>query len=138
MKASWIAAVAMGAALALGNVTSAAADGDAAKGKRVFAKCAACHKLEEGKKGIGPNLHGLFGRTAGTLEGFSYSKDLKTAGEKGLVWKDDTFLAYIADPKVYIGSRIGKKRANTKMAFAGVKKEDQREDLLAYLKGATK
>ncbi|HEY5607725.1 MAG TPA: c-type cytochrome [Alphaproteobacteria bacterium] len=115
----------------------ASADGDAALGAKVFAPCKACHLLEANKKGVGPTLHGVFGRKAGTLEGFDYSKDMKAAGEKGLVWDDATFVAYIEDPKKYLGSRIGKPSANTKMVFPGLKKEKDRQDLLAYLKKAT-
>ena len=60
------------------------------------------------------------------------------AGEKGLVWNDETFLAYMAKPKQYLGSVIGKKKAKTRMAFNGLKKEKDRVNLLAYLKQATK
>jgi cytochrome c len=115
----------------------ASADGDAAKGAKVFAQCKVCHNLEANKKGVGPSMHGLFGRKAATVEGFQYSKDMKTAGEKGLVWDEATFLAYIADPKKYLGSRIGKPSADTKMVFGGLKKEEDRQDLLAYLEKAT-
>ncbi len=117
---------------------AAMAAGDAAKGKKVFRKCRACHKLVAGKKAIGPTLHAIFGRKAGTLEGFKYSKDMKAAGEKGLVWTDETFLAYMAKTKRYIGSYIGKRRAKTRMAFAGLKKKKDRQNLLAYLREATK
>ena len=128
-----------GVVLTLGIASSAAhADGDAKAGAKVFAQCKACHQLEAGKKGIGPTLHGLFARPAGTVEGFQYSADMKAAGEKGLVWDEATFLAYIANPKKYIGSRIGKASANTKMVFVGLKNEKQRQDLLSYLKDATK
>ena len=128
-------------ALGLGGTMPGApafAAGDAAKGKKVFNKCRACHKLVAGKKAVGPTLNGMFGRQAGTLEGFKYSKDMKAAGEKGLVWTDETFLIYMAKTKRYIGSFIGKKRAKTRMAFAGLKKKKDRENLLAYLKEATK
>ena len=114
------------------------AAGDAAKGKKVFKKCRACHKLVAGKKGIGPNLSGLFGRTAGTLKGFKYSKDMKAAGAKGLVWTDEAFVKFMADPKRYLGGLIGRKKARTRMAFNGLKKAKDRDNLLAYLKQATK
>ena len=128
-------------ALVLGGVASgtpAYAAGDAAKGKKVFNKCRACHKLVAGKKAVGPSLHGMFGRKAGGVKGFKYSKDLKAAGAKGLVWSDETFLAYMHKPKKYIGSYLGKKRAKTRMAFSGLKKVKDRENLLAFLKEATK
>ena len=114
------------------------AEGDAKRGKKVFNKCKACHKLVAGKKAIGPSLHGMFGRTAGTAKKFKYSKDMKAAGAKGLIWNDETFLAYIAKPKKFIGSLIGKKKARTRMAFNGLKKEKDRVNLLTYLKQATK
>ena len=117
---------------------TALAAGDAKKGKKVFNKCKTCHIVEAtGTKKIGPPLAGILGRKAGTLPGFKYSADLKAAGEKGLVWNDETFLAYMKDTKAFIGTYIGKKRAKTTMAFAGIKKEPDRENLLAYIKQAT-
>ena len=113
--------------------TGAQAAGDAAKGAKVFKKCAACHSMDAGDKKIGPTLAGFIGRTAGTVEGFKYSKDLAEAGEKGLVWDEAGFVEYMADPKGFIGAAIGKKKAKTRMAFAGLKKESDREDLLAWL-----
>ena len=114
------------------------ADGDAKRGKKVFNKCKACHKLVAGKKAVGPSLHGMFGRTAGTVKNFKYSKDMKAAGAKGLVWNDETFLAYMAKPKKFIGALIGKRKAKTRMAFNGLRKEKDRVNLLTYLKQATK
>ncbi len=128
-------ALSMGFAVASAPVL---AQGDAARGKKVFNRCKACHKLVAGKKAIGPSLHGIFGRTAGTTKKFKYSKDMKAAGAKGLVWSDETFLAYIQNPKKFIGSLIGKKKAKTRMAFNGLRKEKDRVNLLAYLKQATK
>ena len=114
------------------------ADGDVKRGKKVFKKCKACHKLVAGKKAVGPSLHGMFGRKAGTVKKFKFSKDMKKAGEKGLVWTDETFLAYIKNPKKYVGNLVGKKKAKTRMVFRGLKKEKDRVNLLAYLKKATK
>ncbi len=114
------------------------AAGDPAKGKRVFNKCRACHKIAAGKKSVGPNLNGFFGRRAGTLAGFKYSKDMRAAGANGLVWNEENFLNYMAGTKAYVGTFIGRKKARTRMAFAGLKRAKDREDLLAYLKEATK
>ena len=131
--------LAVGALAADAVVTAAPAHaaGDVKKGKKVFAKCKACHRTVAGKKGVGPNLNGLFGRTAGTLAKFKYSKDMKAAGAKGLVWTEETLFTYLQNPKPFVGSFIGKKKAKTRMVFKGLKKEKDRHNLIAYLKEAT-
>lgn len=134
-------ALAAAAGLALAAAASAPpapAAGDPAKGKKVFNKCRACHKLTAGRKAVGPSLNGFLGRRAGTLEGFKFSKDMRAAGAAGLVWTEEVFLTYMADPKAFVGSFIGRKRARTRMAFNGLKKVKDREDLLAFLREATK
>ncbi len=102
------------------------ATGDAEKGKRIFNRCKACHKLETGKKSLGPSLAGVFGRTAGTLEGYKYSKAMQ---EADIVWSDETIAAYLKAPRTYI--------KKNKMMFPGLKKETDIADLLAYLHAAT-
>ena len=115
------------------------AAGNSEKGKKVFNKCGICHiTAATGAKKLGPPLAGIFGRKAGSLEGYKYSNDFKAAGEKGLVWTEETFLAYMENTKAFIGSFIGKKSASTKMVFSGLKTKAERDDLLAYLKEATK
>ena len=96
--------------------------GDAAKGEKVFKKCKACHVVEECKKKAGPSLYGVVGRAAGSIEGYKYSKAM--AGS-GLVWDAETLDAYLTNPKKYL--------KGTKMAFAGLKKEKDRADVIAYL-----
>lgn len=109
------------------------AAGDVDRGRKVFAKCRACHKLEAGKKGVGPNLNGVIGRTAGTLKNFRFSKDMKAAGARGLVWTEETLFTYLESPNPFVGSYIGKKKARTRKAFRGLKKARDRASLIAYL-----
>jgi cytochrome c len=97
---------------------------DAAAGERVFAQCRACHQVGETAKNlVGPHLNGLFGRKAGSVEGYSYSPANK---ESGLVWDEATFADYIKDPRAKI--------PGTKMIYAGLKDEQRIKDLTAYLK----
>ena len=108
--------------LALGS-TASRAEGDAAKGKKVFNKCKACHSLEEGKRKVGPSLHGIIGREAGQMEGYKYSKAMM---ESGVVWTEENIDAYLAKPKEFM--------PGNKMVFVGLKKPEQRQDVIAYLK----
>lgn len=112
------AAVVAGGANAAGNPEA---------GKTAFNKCRACHQLVAGKNGVGPSLHGVFGRKAGAVEGFKYSDAMKA---KGVTWDDKTMAEYIMDPKGYI--------PGNKMVFPGIKKDSEVADLIAYLKDATK
>lgn len=108
-------------------VSPAFADGDVKKGKKVFKKCKSCHFVDKEKNKIGPHLVGLMGRTAGTLEGFKYSKAMKASG---IVWSPETLAAYLAKPKDLV--------PGTKMVFPGLKKEKQIANIIAYLEEATK
>ena len=114
----WVLAIGMIAAMPA--VASAA---DAAAGETVFAKCKACHQI--GKNAVGPNLAGVIGRKAGTVEGFTYSDAMKNSG---LTWDEATFKDYIADPK--------KKIPGNKMVFMGLKEAADIDNLLEYLKAA--
>lgn len=108
--------------LVLGAAPALAAD--AAEGEKVFRRfCTACHiTTAEGPKRLGPPLAGIVGRKTGTIEGFRYSEANKNAN---VVWSAQTLDPYLKDPKAVIPGTI--------MAFAGVKKDDERENLIAYL-----
>jgi len=105
-----------------------AQSGDAARGQRVFnQQCRACHTLEQGGASVaGPNLHGVFGRKAGTAAGYAFSEALT---KSGIVWDEATLAEYNRDPKAKV--------PGTKMVFNGVKQAGQLADLVAYLKRAT-
>jgi cytochrome c len=107
-------------------VTPALADGDAAKGEKVFAKCKACHENEKGVNKVGPTLKGVVGRKAASVEGFKYSEAMATKGTEGLVWDEANIATYLADPKGFV--------PKNKMAFAALKKPEDVADVIAYLK----
>ena len=128
MKKFSLFAVAVAGFVAVAAGSASAADVKA--GAKVFRKCKACHALAAGKNKLGPSLHGVFGRTAGTTKKFKYSKAMKAAGAKGLVWNEETMSKYLEKPKKFV--------PKTRMAFPGLKKKKDVENVIAYLKGATK
>ncbi|CAJ0571245.1 unnamed protein product, partial [Mesorhabditis spiculigera] len=98
-------------------------EGDYEKGKKVFkARCAQCHVVDSLQTKTGPTLNGVMGRKSGTVPGFDYSPANKN---KGVVWERQTMFDYLLDPKKYI--------PGTKMVFAGLKKADERADLIKYI-----
>jgi cytochrome c len=100
---------------------------DAAAGQRVFNQCRVCHTIEaNGRNGVGPNLHGVVGRRAATIENFRYSADMKQKAEEGLTWTEDNLRAYITNPKAVV--------PQGSMAFPGLHNEQQLNDLIAFLK----
>lgn len=104
---------------------SALAEGDVKKGEKVFKRCKACHKVEDGKNGVGPHLFGIVGRGVADVDGFKYSKAMVAYGAADEIWDAKRLDAFLAKPK--------KEIKGTKMAFAGLKKEKQRVDLISYL-----
>ena len=105
---------------------SASSAADVAKGKRVFNKCKACHVATKEKNKIGPHLVGLFGRKAGTVAGYRYSKAMKNSG---IIWIEYSLNAYLKKPRTMV--------RGTRMAFVGLKKDKDRENLIYYLKQIT-
>jgi cytochrome c len=99
---------------------------DAEAGQRVFNQCRACHNADKGgRNGVGPNLWGIVGRKAASIESFRYSSNMRTLGEGGHVWTIENLTAYITNPKAVV--------PQGSMAFAGLRNEQQLKDLLAYL-----
>ena len=108
-------------------LTAPAFSQDVDAGAKVYKKCAACHAVGEGAKNkVGPQLNDVFGRVAGAVEGYKYSKAMKKAGEGGLVWNDESMDAFVLKPKKLI--------KKTKMSFGGLKKDEDRANVIAYLK----
>lgn len=121
--------LALTAALLLGPAlsgTALAQDGDAEAGRRVFNQCRACHTIDQGgRNGVGPNLWGVVGRRAGSIEGFRYSANMQELAATGHVWTVENLRVYVHDPKSVLP------RGN--MSFPGLRNETQLNDLLAFL-----
>lgn len=105
--------------------TPALADGDAKKGAKVFRKCKACHVADEEKNKVGPHLVGIIDRPVATVDGFKYSAAMVEFGADGKVWDIETLTVYLKKPKDLV--------KKTSMAFAGIKKDSDMENLIAYL-----
>jgi cytochrome c len=116
---------ALAAVLALDTALPAAAQ-DVEAGKKVFNQCRACHAVEAGKNGVGPSLHGVVGRKTAGIENFRYSAAMKAKGEEGWTWTEERLLTYLENPR---GVIVG-----TTMSFVGLKDEQQRKDVIAFLK----
>ena len=115
--------IALAAVFAATLSTSAMADDAAIKaGLKVFKKCKACHTLAEGKHKVGPSLAGIIGAKAGAIEGYKYSKVM---GGSDIVWTVENLTAFLTKPKKFM--------KGTKMAFNGLKKPKDIENLLAYI-----
>lgn len=106
-------------------------DGDAEKGAKVFKKCVSCHRVgADAKNLVGPQLNNIIGREIAALTDYSYSKGMIAFAETAKVWDKATLDAYLANPRKAV--------KGTRMAFAGLRKDSQRHDVIAYLKQASK
>ena len=110
------------------SATPALASGDVAAGEKVFKKCKACHVVDAEKHKTGPHLVNIMGRAAGSADGYKkYSDAMKSSG---IVWNEETLDGYLEKPKDYV--------KGTRMAFAGLRKEEDRANVIAYLKSYSK
>jgi len=116
-------AAAVPVALDVKDAAGAQLTGDATAGARVWRQCQTCHATEAGVNKVGPSLHAILGRKAGTVEGFRYSAANK---DSGIVWTEQELYAYLENPRAKV--------PGTTMSFVGVKDSRQRADLIAYLK----
>ncbi len=117
----------LAATIALAASSPLHAEGDGAAGQRVFGQCRACHVVENnGRNGVGPNLHGVVGRRAASIESFRYSANMRELGEAGHSWTEENLRAYLANPKSVV--------PRGSMAFPGLRNPQQIEDVIAYLK----
>lgn len=105
-------------------LSALAAAGDPASGEKIFRKCQACHNIDNAKKKVGPSLQNLIGRKPGTVEDFKYSKGMIEYGQDK-VWNEETLTVYLADPRGEV--------KKTKMAFPGLKKDQEIADVIAYV-----
>ncbi len=114
------------AAVAFAPGVASAQAGDAAAGQRVFNQCRACHTPDQGgRNGVGPNLWGVVGRPAASIQGFRYSANMRELAAGGLTWNEERLRAYIANPKAVV--------PQGSMSYAGLRNEEQLNNLIAYL-----
>lgn len=123
MMRKLVLAVAMIAAVPV----AAHAAGDAEAGKTVFNKCKACHQIGPGaKNAVGPEMNGVIGRVAGSIEGYNYSDALKNSG---ITWDEANLKEWLTNPKAKV--------AGTKMVFMGLKDATDIDNIIAYLASQT-
>lgn len=114
--------------------------GDAAAGEALFNQCQSCHVVRDEAGQVlagrnsrtGPNLHGVVGRIAGTYPEFRYGDGIVAAGEMGLIWDEDHFVAYVQDPTAFLREYTGNNRARGNMSFR-LRNEQNARDLYAFL-----
>jgi cytochrome c len=116
------------------------AEGDATAGEAVFNQCQSCHVVQDADGNTlagraaktGPNLYGVVGRQAGSLEDFRYGDAIVQAGTNGLVWDEDNLAAYLGDPTKFLRDTLDDKKARSKMAYK-VRKEEDAMNVAAFL-----
>jgi cytochrome c len=108
--------------VAAGVLASGVARADAQRGGKLFEECRACHAVERGVSGVGPDLHGVIGRRAGALDDFRYSAALK---KSGITWSPQTLDAYVTDPQKAVPAN--------RMPYAGMPDARDRNDLIMYM-----
>lgn len=115
-------------ALALSGASAFAAEqGDIKRGAKIYNKCKSCHMVgSKARNRVGPHLNELFGRRAGSVDGYDYSDDLAREGADGLTWTTEKLHIYIENPKALV--------SQTFMNFRGIKDARDRTDLLAFLR----
>jgi len=113
------------AALTLAASAAHAANGDSAHGAQIYQRCQLCHSIERDL--VGPRHLGLFGRKAGSIAGYAYSAAMKNSG---ITWSEDTLNQFLSGPQGYV--------PGTRMTFTGLPNEQDRADVIAYLKEVTK
>ncbi|MDX2238970.1 MAG: cytochrome c family protein [Hyphomonadaceae bacterium] len=112
--------------LAITDASGATLSGDPTRGQRVFLQCQTCHTIQAGVNRVGPSLHGIIGRQAGTVAGFRYSEANRSSG---ITWTEQELYTYLENPRAKIPGTI--------MAFNGLRDSQQRADVIAYLKQNT-
>lgn len=127
-RACWMLAPLVIAAAAATSPAAADVIGDAERGATLFQRqCSACHRIgPDAENRVGPQLNGIFGRRAGAVPEFNYSKSMARMGSDGLTWTLATLDAYVENPKALV--------SGTRMAYKGMKDDGQRADLLAFLR----
>lgn len=126
MNNHWIAAALVAATAIVTTAPTVRAEGDPAKGEKVFRKCKACHMVGDGAKNrVGPVLTGILEQPAGQVAGFAYSDALLERAAGGLVWDTATLSAFLTKPKEVV--------PGTKMSFAGLRRDQEVADVIAFL-----
>ena len=125
MSQKFLVAIGVLALSALVGPPAHAATGDPVQGAQIYQRCQLCHSIERDL--VGPRHLGLFGRKAGSIAGFPHSAAMRNSG---ITWSEETLNAFLSGPQAYV--------PGTRMTFTGLPNEQDRADVIAYLKEATK